>query len=66
VIAMTAHSNIPEVQECGCLALFHLTFNESVAFRIQLEGDLAVLEHNPNNNNAKRALQRIKALIILG
>jgi hypothetical protein len=60
VIAMTAHSNIPGVQKWGCFTLFNLTFNESVAVRIQLEGGLAVLEQNPSNSDAKRALQRIK------
>jgi hypothetical protein len=34
VVAMTAHSNAAKVQEWGCLALFNLTFNESVAVRI--------------------------------
>jgi hypothetical protein len=64
--AMTAHKDVLEVQECGCLALFKLSFNESVAVRIQLKRGLAVLEHNPSNSDAKSALQRIKALIILG
>jgi hypothetical protein len=66
VSAMTAHSNILEVHECGCLVLFNLSFNESVAVRIQLEGGVAVLEQNSNDFYAKRALQRIKASIILG
>jgi hypothetical protein len=66
VNAMTAHSNILGVQQSGCLALFDLSFNESVAVRVQLEGGLAVLEQNPNDSAAKIALQRIKALIILG
>jgi hypothetical protein len=62
VIAMMVHTNITEVQEYGCLALFNLTFNKSVAVRIlQLEGGLAVLKQNPSNSNAKRALKRIKA-----
>jgi hypothetical protein len=60
VSAMTAQNNIPEVQGRGCLALFSLTFNESVAVRIGIEGGVAVLEHNPRNYNAKRALQRIR------
>jgi hypothetical protein len=57
---MVAHINLPDVQEYGSLALFNLSFNESVAARIQLEGGLAVLERNPNNSNAEKALQRIR------
>jgi hypothetical protein len=60
---MTAHSHVPKVQKWGYLALFNLSFNESVAARIQLEGGVAVLEQNPSNSNAEKAIQRIKALI---
>jgi hypothetical protein len=66
VSAMLAHSAIRKVQEWGCFALFYLTVNDSVAVRMQFEGGLAVLEQNPSNSYAKRALQRIKPLIILG
>jgi hypothetical protein len=62
VIAMTAHSNVAKVQKGGCWALFHLTFNKYVAVKIQHEGGMAVLEQNPSNSNAEKALQRIKAL----
>jgi hypothetical protein len=51
------------MQEYGCFVLSNLTFNESAAVRIQLEGGLAVLEQNPSNSDAKTALYRIKALI---
>ncbi len=63
VSAMTTHTNAPKVQDQGCLALFNLCFNESVAARIGVEGGLAVLEHNPSNSDAERALQRIRASI---
>jgi hypothetical protein len=62
---MTAHSNESRVQERGCSALFSLTFNKSVAARIQFEGGLAVLEQNPSNFNAKIALLRIRGLAVL-
>ena len=65
VSAMTTHTNAPKVQDQGCLALFNLCFNESVAARIGVEGGLAVLEHNPSNSDAERALQRIRASINL-
>jgi hypothetical protein len=58
---MTAHSNMPKVQDRGCLTLFNLSFNESVSVRIQLIGGLAVLEQNPSNSDAETALQRIRA-----
>jgi hypothetical protein len=66
VSAMKAHSNISEVRQFGCLALFNLCFNDSVAARMQFKGALAVLEQNPSNSYAKKALQRINALLILG
>jgi hypothetical protein len=66
VCAMTAHSSVSEVQNYGCSALYNLSFKESVAVRIGLEGGLAVLEQNPRDFQAKTALQRIKALITLG
>jgi hypothetical protein len=59
VSAMTAHKNVSKVQEGGCLALFALTHNESVAVRIQLEGGVAVLEQNPSDVCAELALQSI-------
>jgi hypothetical protein len=61
VSAMRTHSNESKVQECGCLVLFKLTFNEFAAVRIQLEGGFAVLEQNPSNSKAGTGLQRIKA-----
>jgi hypothetical protein len=60
VSAMTVHSNVSRVQEEGWLALFNLTDNKSVAVRIQLLGDVAVLGQNPSNSDAERALQRIR------
>jgi hypothetical protein len=60
VSAMTVYSNVSKVQEWGCFALSSLSFNESVATRIQLEGGVAVLEQNPSNANAEKAMQRIK------
>jgi hypothetical protein len=42
--------------------LLDFTFNKFVAVRIGLEGGVFVLEQNPSNSNAKRALQRIRAL----
>jgi hypothetical protein len=66
VSAMTAHNNVSKVQERGCLVLMNLSWNESRAVRIQLEGGLVVLEHNPYEFAAKRALQQIKAWTILG
>jgi hypothetical protein len=66
VRAMAAYSNISNVQKRGCLVLFILSFSESLAARIQLVGGLAVLEQNPNNSHAERALQRINAFLNLG
>jgi hypothetical protein len=49
-----------------CLRLapfFYLTFNESFAVRIHLEGGLAVLEHNPSNSLCGESVATIRALI---
>jgi hypothetical protein len=61
VSAMAAQSNVFKRQKIGFGASFNLSFNESVAVRIQLVGGLAVLEQNASNSNAQAVLQRIKA-----
>jgi hypothetical protein len=59
---MTAHSEESMLQQRGCLALFNLCFEESVAPMVGEKGGVAVLEQNPGNKHAETALTRLNSL----